>query len=98
MFHKVVQVYPTDDYKVYIYFVDGKIKQFDAKDLVEKGIFKQLRDKKMFKEACTVINDTLAWDLSGKRDPYECLDLDPEELYENCPEVKEPNINRALLN
>mgnify|MGYP000897549253 FL=1 len=98
MFHKVVQVYPTDDYKVYIYFVDGKIKQFDAKDLVEKGIFKQLRDKKKFKEACTVINDTLAWDLSGKRDPYECLDLDPEELYENCPEVKEPNINRALLN
>jgi hypothetical protein len=96
MFPKVVQVYPTDDYKVYIYFVDGKIKLFDANGLVEKGIFKQLRDKKKFKEACTVINDTLAWDLSGKRDPYECLDLDPKELYENCPEVKEPNINRAL--
>src|SRR5690554_3888668 len=96
MFPKVVQVYPTDDYKVYIYFVDGKIKLFDANELVEKGIFKQLKDQKKFKEACTVINDTLAWDLNGKRDPYKCLDLDPEELYKNYPEVKEPNINRAL--
>lgn len=96
MFPKVVQVHPTDDYKVYIYFVDGKIKLFDANELVEKGIFKQLRDKDKFKEACTVINNTLAWDLSGKRDPHECLDLDPVELYENCPEVKDPNINRAL--
>lgn len=48
MFHKVVQVYPTDDYKVYIYFV-------------------------------------------GKFDPSNCLDLDPEELYNSSPEVEEPN-------
>lgn len=96
MFHKIVQVYPTDDYKVYLYYVDGKIKLFDANELVEQGIFKQLKDKGIFKEACTVINDTLAWDLSGKRNPYECLDLDPEELYEKCPEVQEPHINTSL--
>jgi hypothetical protein len=96
MFHKVVQVYPTDDYTVYLYFTDGKIKLFDANELVTKGIFRQLKNKEIFKDTCMVLNDTLAWDISGKRDPYKCLDLDPEELYEKCPEVNEPNINQVL--
>jgi len=30
MFPKVKRVVPTSDYKVYIYFDDGKIKLFDA--------------------------------------------------------------------
>jgi hypothetical protein len=38
MFHKVLQVVPTTDYKVYIYFEDGKIKLFDASELI-KGSF-----------------------------------------------------------
>ena len=96
MFHKVIQVYPTEDYRVYLYFTDGKVKLFDAKELVIRGIFQQLKDAVIFRETCTVLNDTLAWDLSGKRDPSECLDLDPEELYETCPEVEEPPINTAL--
>jgi hypothetical protein len=96
IFHKVIQVYPTDDYKVYLYFTDGKIKLFDAKELVNQGIFQQIRDVDKFQETCTVLNDTLAWDLSGKRDPSDCLDLDPEELYDTCPEIKEPPINTAL--
>lgn len=90
MFHKVLQVVPTDDYKVYIYFEDGKIKLFNASELIKKGIFQQLQDVKLFKKSCTVLNNTLAWDLSGKFDPYNCLDLDPEQLYNSCPDVKEP--------
>ena len=39
MFHKVVQVYPTDDYEVYIYFADGKVKLYDARELIRKGVF-----------------------------------------------------------
>ena len=27
------------------------------------------------------MNDTLAWDIGGNRDPYKCLDIDPETLY-----------------
>jgi hypothetical protein len=90
MFHKVLQVVPTDDYQVYIYFEDGKIKLFDASELIKKGVFQQLQDVELFKKFCTVLNNTLAWDLSGKFDPYNCLDLDPEELYNSCPDVKEP--------
>ncbi len=97
MFHQIVQVYPTDDYKVYLYFSDGKIRLFDAAELVTKGVFQELKDKAKFKETCTVLNDTLAWDLSGRRDPEDCLDLDPEKLYETCPEVEEPDIS-AFLN
>ncbi|CDX04633.1 DUF2442 domain-containing protein [Desulfitobacterium hafniense] len=90
MFHKVLQVVPTNDYKVYIYFEDGKIKLFDASELVKKGVFQQLQDINLFMNSCTVLNDTLAWDLAGTFDPYSCLDLDSEELYKSCPEVKEP--------
>lgn len=91
MIHKVLQVAPTDDYKVYLYFSDGKVKLFDGKDLVKKGIFQDLQDITKFTNTCTVLNDTLAWDITGKYDPSNCLDLDPEELYQTCPEVKEPN-------
>jgi len=42
MFHQVIQVIPTDDYHVYLYFFDGKIKFFDGKELVKKGVFQDL--------------------------------------------------------
>ncbi|KAB2951163.1 DUF2442 domain-containing protein [Heliorestis acidaminivorans] len=91
MFPKVVQVVPTHNYRVYLYFEDGKIKLFDASKLIEKGVFQQLQDIDVFKSTCTVMNHTLAWDLSGKFDPTDCLDLDPEELYNSCPDVEEPS-------
>jgi hypothetical protein len=91
MLHKVLQVFPIEDYQVYLYFSDGTVKLFDGKELVTKGVFQDLQDKQKFKNMCTVLNDTLAWDISGKYDPTSCLDLDPEELYKTCPEVKEPN-------
>jgi Protein of unknown function (DUF2442). len=70
-----------------------KIKLFDASELIKKGVFHQLQNIELFKNSCTVLNDTLAWDLSGKYDPYNCLDLDSEELYNSCPEVTEPKLN-----
>ncbi len=94
-FPKVVQVIPTEDYKVYVYFDDGSIKLYDAQYIINKGIFKKLKDKKIFIETCTVLNGTLAWDIDGNYDTSKCLDLDPIELYENCPEVEEPS---ELLN
>ena len=45
---EVIQVIPTDDFTVYIYFDDGSIKLFDAKELITKGIFKNLQDIKVF--------------------------------------------------
>ncbi|MZK50642.1 DUF2442 domain-containing protein, partial [Clostridium beijerinckii] len=31
----------------------------------------------------------LAWDLDGNYNENTCLDIDPFEIYENCPDVDE---------
>ena len=82
MFHKVVQVIPTEDYKVYVYFEDEKIVCYDASNLLNKKVFEPLKNIDMFMDACTVLNDTLAWDIKGDRDVTVCLDIDPDVLYE----------------
>ncbi len=95
MMNTIIQVLPADDYKVYLYFVNGEVRLFDAKEIVGKGVFRILKDKKIFVERCTVLNNTLAWDVKGNFDPYECLDLDPEVLYEKSIKVDDPLIKYA---
>ena len=86
---EVIQVRPTNDFKVYVYFDDGSIKLYDAKAVINKGIFTKIKDINVFKETCTVLNGTLAWDLDGNYNENTCLDIDPFEIYENSPEVDE---------
>ena len=43
---------------------------------------KALVDINAFKKACTVMNGTLAWDISGNRDESSCIDIDPFTVYE----------------
>ena len=82
MFHDIVQVIPTNDYTVYVYFDDGKIVCYDVKPLLNKPVFKPLCDKSIFMNTCTILNDTLAWDIAGNRDVSNCIDIDPDTLYE----------------
>lgn len=82
MLHKVVQVIPYEDYRVYVYFEDGKIVCYDASCLLDKKVFEPLKKLTFFMESCMVLNDTLAWDLSGNRDETQCIDIDPEMLHE----------------
>ena len=82
MFPKVVQVIPMKDYTVYVYFEDGKIVCYDVKPMLQKEVFKPLLDQDFFMDACTVMNDTLAWDVGGNRDCTRCLDIDPDTLHE----------------
>ena len=96
VFNKVIQVVPTDGYKVYVYFADGKIKLYDASELVKKGVFKPLHDIELFKKSCTVLNDTLAWDINGNYDSSNCLDIDSDKIYNSCPEVDEPFYNEFI--
>lgn len=81
MFPKVVQVLPLPDFTVYVYFEDGKIVCYNASSLLTKAAFLPLNNPELFLNACTVLNDTLAWDLQGDRDPAACLDIDPDTLY-----------------
>ncbi|MCL2605521.1 MAG: DUF2442 domain-containing protein [Defluviitaleaceae bacterium] len=86
----VVQVLPTSGYKVYVYFDDGTIRLFDASKLITQGAFAQLKKDNLFIDACTVINNTLAWTPDGSYSDATCLDLDPVTLYNSCPIVDEP--------
>ena len=81
MFYDIVQVIPNEDYTVYVYFEDGKIVCYDAKPLLDKKVFAPLKNIDFFMNACTILNDTLAWDVSGDRDCSKCLDIDPDMLY-----------------
>ncbi len=82
MFPKVVQVMPMKNYSVYVYFEDGKIVCYDMSPMLEKEVFRPLKDIDVFIKTCTVLNDTLAWDIQGNRDNTACLDIDPDTLYE----------------
>jgi hypothetical protein len=82
MLYSVVQVIPTEDYLVYVYFEDGKIVCYNVRSLLGKKVFEVLNDKNIFMETCTVMNNTLAWDIEGNRDISKCIDIDPETLYE----------------
>ena len=90
MFHSVIQVKPTQEFKVYVYFDDGKIKLFDMTSLLGKGVFKQISDIDAFLEKCTVLNQTLAWDVGGNFDEYHCIDIDPETIYSTGIDVADP--------
>lgn len=87
---EVIQVIPIDDFKVYVYFDDGSIKLYDANEDIKLGIFTKLQDRNLFINCCTVLNGTLAWDLEGNYDETKCLDIDPFNIYENSPDVDEP--------
>jgi len=89
-FPVVVQAVPGPDQTVYAYFTDGTIHLFDAKPLVAQGgVFARLASKEFFEGALTVLNDTVAWDVSGVFDPTTCIDVDPFTVYE-APVVADP--------
>ena len=87
---KVLQVVPTDDYGVYVYFNDGSVRLFDAKPLIKPGtVFEPLQDIAFFRTKLAIINDTVAWDVGGSRDPRKCVDLDPLVIFK-LPAVADP--------
>jgi hypothetical protein len=86
---EIVQVLPKDNYNIFVYFVDGKIKKYNVSHLVGKGVFSKLNDLDFYMNNCTVLNGTLAWTLDGKYDKYNCIDIDPYTIYEKGIEVED---------
>lgn len=87
-FPEIVQVVPHEDFMVSVYFSDGKIVLYDAHALLNTKIFSKITDINIFMKTCTILNDTLAWDIAGNRNESECIDIDPDTLY-NLPESSE---------
>ena len=59
---------------------DGKIVCYDMKNMLDKEVFKPLKDISVFIDTCTVMNDTLAWDIGGNRDARKCIDIKREDM------------------
>jgi hypothetical protein len=87
---KIYGVQPKDNRVVHVFFDDGFVRVYDANLLIKRGgIFQLLNDNVIFFERCTVMNGTLAWDVSGQRNPEECIDVCPDTIYESCPIVRQ---------
>lgn len=90
------QVLPTDDFKVYLYYDNGEIKLYDCFFIfTQSGIFEKIKDKTAFKKLCTIMNRTLAFDLSEQRDPSNCLDICPDTLYHESVKCDDINLQNA---
>ena len=90
-FPQVVQAVAGEDHTVYAYFSDGTVRKADVGPLVERGgACARLADRSFFTDRLTVLNDAVAWDVTGDLDETKCIDLDPRELYGNSPVVDDP--------
>ena len=74
MYLAVKDVKTIDDYKLILTFEDGSVRIFDMKPLLRNGVFKELKDEKLFKTV-KVSFDSIEW-ANG-------IDVDPETLYED---------------
>ena len=87
---KVLQVIPTNDFCVYAYFNDGSVRLLNMKPLIKPDtVFESLNDLTYFKSKLSVINNTVAWDVGGNRNPRNCIDIDPCVIFEQ-PAVEDP--------
>ena len=78
MYLSVYKVKALDNYELELIFENKEIKIFDVKPYLETGIFKKLKDEKIFKMV-KVSYDSIEW-------PYG-IDLDPEILYEKSKAI-----------
>ena len=96
MLKQIIQVKPTNDFQVYSYFSDGEVRLYNVAPLIKAGgVFTILSDIEVFKSKCTVMNGTLAWDIAGNFDEYNCIDVDPESVYLKGLKVKDPLLDDA---
>lgn len=93
----VVQAVPGDDFTVFAYCNDGAVRLVDVKPLIAKGgVFSPLADQKFFRDRLTILNDTVAWDMTGDRDLTACVDLDAEQIFSEAPIVADPLADKRV--
>jgi len=72
MYPRVQKVSPLENYKILVCFTNGEQGIYDCKELLNFGVFKELRDKAYF-EKIKVHSGTIQW-------PNE-QDICPDTLY-----------------
>lgn len=86
---EIYQAVAGKSYMVYAYLSDGSVREFDVKPLINQGgVFQKIEDETIFRDTLTILNGTVAWDIAGNRNEYECIDIDPMTIFK-CPIVPE---------
>ena len=68
--------------KVDCYFTNGAVRRYDVNRAIRLGgVFAPLRNQKVFERAVTVMDGVLSFDISGKRDPYDMVDICADVVY-----------------
>jgi len=60
MHPRIKNVKPTDDYKLILIFANDEVRIFDVAPYLDKGFFKQLKDKSYFKNVKPFM-DSVQW-------------------------------------
>ena len=79
MYLAIKEVKPQDDYQLLLTFENGEKRQFDMKPFLDNGIFKELKDIRLFNTVKPSF-DSIEWDNEA--------DFDPEVLYEKSVKLK----------
>ena len=69
----VKEVKPLEDYKLFLKFSNDENRIFDVIPLLEKPVYKPLKDKNLFNKVHIVYGYTIAWNNE--------LDMCPDSLY-----------------
>lgn len=84
----VVKCEAQEGYVLRVWFEDGKVKDCDLSDIVERGVFRKLHNRTYFKLA-RVYQGFVKWG--------EVLDLAPEYLYEKGSEIDARDTRRCSV-
>jgi len=79
MYLAVKEVKPIEDYQLLLTFDNGEYRIFDMKPWLKSGVFKTLKNKKLF-SSVKISFDTIEW-------PNEA-DIDPEVLYNESKRIE----------
>ena len=79
MYFAIQNVIPQDNYLLLLIFENGEKRQFDMKPYLDLGIFKELKDLRLFRTVKTSF-DSIEWDNEA--------DLDPEVLYQHSVKIE----------
>ncbi len=75
MYPSVKEVFPREDYTLFVVFDNGEKGILDIKPLLDFGVFQRIKDYENFKQV-RIAFDTIEWDCG--------VDLDPEFIYAKC--------------
>lgn len=75
----ISEVKPLDDYKLLLKFSNGEIKIFDVSPLLEKSVYRPLKDLRLFNKVHIIYGYTIAWN--------DEIDMCPDSLYMDSTSV-----------